>query len=87
MKSRRGVSILPAQVDVMFHEPHPGISGPAFLVVVANNVLVVGVRVLSEVSLDELSSLFSSEPEHHTSQCGGGGSAGTHLKKMWTRST
>ena len=47
----------------MFHEPHPGISGPAFLVVVADNVLVVGVRMLGEVTLDQVTGLFSREPE------------------------
>ena len=53
---------LPAQVDVMFHQPHASISGPAFLVVVAHNVLVVGVRVLCEVALDQLSRLLSCKP-------------------------
>ena len=53
---------LPAQVDVMFHQPHASISGPTLLVVVAHNVLIVGVRVLGEVALDQLSSLLSCKP-------------------------
>ncbi len=40
------------QVDIMLHEPHPGISWPALLIVVSYYVLVVGVRVLGQVSLD-----------------------------------
>ena len=52
------------QVDIMLHETHAGISWPALLVVVPHNVLVVGVRVLSEVSLDEVFGLLSSEAEH-----------------------
>jgi hypothetical protein len=35
-----------SQVDVVLHQSHPGVSGPALLVVVAHNVLIVGVRVL-----------------------------------------
>ena len=57
-----GTPSLPAQVDVMFHESHASISGPAFLVVVAHNVLIVGVRVLCEVALDQLPRLLCCEP-------------------------
>lgn len=52
------------QVDIMLHETHAGISWPALLVVVPHNVLVVGVRVLGEVPLDEVFGLLSSEAEH-----------------------
>ena len=38
-----------AQVKVMLHKPHASISWPALLVVVAHNVLIVGVRVLRQV--------------------------------------
>ena len=54
-----------AKVDVVFHEPHAGISWPTLLVAIADNVLIVGVGVLCEVSLDEISSLLCSEPEGH----------------------
>jgi hypothetical protein len=43
----------------MFHEPHPGIARPAFLVVVADNVLVVWIRMLCEVPLDKIAGFFS----------------------------
>ena len=34
------------KINVMLHEPHAGISGPAFPVVVAHNVFIIWVRVL-----------------------------------------
>lgn len=54
------------QVDVVFHQPHPGVTWPALLVVVAHNVLIVGVRVLREVPLNQISGLVSREPEKCT---------------------
>ena len=51
-----------SQVDVMLHQSHAGVTGPAFLVVVAHDVLVVGVRVLCQVSLDQISGLVCGEP-------------------------
>ena len=58
----------------MFHESHASISRPALLVVVANNILVVGVRMFGEVPLNELPSLLSCEPanRHRESRCQGG---------------
>lgn len=47
----------------MFHQPHPSISGPALLIVVAYNVLIVGVRVLSKVALDQIPGFISRKPE------------------------
>ena len=41
----------------MLHQPHPAVTRPALFVVVAHNVLVVGVGVLREVALDELAGL------------------------------
>ena len=52
------------QVDIVLHEPHASISGPALLVVVPHNVLVVGIRMLCEVALDEILGLLSCEAEH-----------------------
>lgn len=54
-----------AEVDVVLHEAHAGVAGPALLVVVADDVLVVGVRVLGEVALDELLGLVVREAEAH----------------------
>lgn len=54
------------QVDVMFHQPHAGVTWPALLVIVTHNVLIVGVRVLREVPLNQISGLVSREPEEHT---------------------
>ena len=53
----------PAQVDIMFHEPHASISRPTLLVIVADNVLVVWVWVLRQVSLDQVTSLLGCKPE------------------------
>ena len=46
----------------MFHQAHSGISGPALLVAVTYNVLVAGVWMLSEVTLDQVTGLFGREP-------------------------
>lgn len=46
----------------MLHEAHAGVSGPALLVIVANDVFVVGVRVLCQVTLDQVPSLICCEP-------------------------
>ena len=53
------------QVHVMFHEAHASISRPALSVVIANYVLIVRVRVLSQVALDQVPSLLCCEPEEH----------------------
>lgn len=50
----------------MLHQPHAGVTGPALLVVVAHDVLVVGVRVLGQVPLDQISGLVSREPSGAT---------------------
>ena len=50
------------QVYIMLHQPHSGIPGPALLVVVADNVLIVRIGVLCQISLDEVSSLLRREP-------------------------
>ena len=51
-----------SQVHIMFHQPHPGVTRPALLVVVPDNILVVGVRVHRQVPLDEVPCLFRCEP-------------------------
>lgn len=50
------------QVDIMFHEAHPSIPGPALLVVVAYDVLVVGIWVLCQVALNQVSCLICCKP-------------------------
>lgn len=42
------------EVDVVLDETHAAVAGPALLVVVPNQVLVVWVRVRAEVALDEV---------------------------------
>ena len=63
----------------MFHESHASISRPALLVVVADDVLVVGVRVLREVPLNELPSLLSREPANIQTEQVSGWQAGHGL--------
>lgn len=60
----------PAQVHVVLHETHAGITGPALLVVVTDNVLVVGVGVFGEVALDQVTSLLSGETKEHPETIG-----------------
>lgn len=45
----------------MLHQPHPGITRPALLIVVTHNVLVVGVRVLCQIPLNQVPGLISRE--------------------------
>ena len=52
-----------AEVDVVLHQTHASVARPAFLVVVADNVLVVGVGMLRQVALDQVASFFGREPE------------------------
>lgn len=46
----------------MLHQSHAGITWPALLVIIAHDVLVVGVRVLRQVPLDQISGFVSREP-------------------------
>lgn len=50
------------QVHIMFHEAHPSIPGPALLVVVAYDVLIVGIWMLCQVSLNQVSCLICCKP-------------------------
>lgn len=47
------------------HEAHALVAGPALPVVVPHHVLVVGVRVLREVPLDQVPGLLGVEAEEH----------------------
>jgi hypothetical protein len=49
----------------MFHETHSAVARPTLFVVVAYNVFVVGVRVLCEVALYEITGLLFGEAEDH----------------------
>eukprot|EP00123_Amoebidium_parasiticum_P018099 comp24100_c1_seq1/m.43516 comp24100_c1_seq1/g.43516 ORF comp24100_c1_seq1/g.43516 comp24100_c1_seq1/m.43516 type:complete len:578 (+) comp24100_c1_seq1:3557-5290(+) len=53
----------PAQVHVVLHQAHALVTWPALLVVVAHDVLVVGVGVLRQVLLDQVPALLGREPE------------------------
>ena len=47
----------------MLHQSHSAIFRPTFFVVITDDVLVVGIWVLSEVSLDEFSGFICCEFE------------------------
>lgn len=49
----------------MLHKSHSAVSRPTLLVVVANCVLVVRVRVLAQISLDELPRFLLGESINH----------------------
>jgi len=51
-----------SQIDIMLHQPHSCISWPTLLIVVTNNVFIVWVWMFCEVSLNQISCLFSSKP-------------------------
>ena len=49
----------------MLHESHAAISRPTLLVIVTDQVLIVGVWVLGQVSLNEVSRLVLRESEYN----------------------
>lgn len=51
-----------SQVDIMLHQSHAGITGPALLVVITHYVLIVGVWVLRQVPLNQIPGLVGREP-------------------------
>lgn len=51
-----------SQINVVLHQPHARVAGPALLVVVADNVLIVRVRMLRQVALDQIAGFFSGKP-------------------------
>lgn len=51
-----------SQVDIVLHQSHAGIAGPALLVVIAHYVLIVGIWVLRQVPLNQIPGLISREP-------------------------
>lgn len=52
-----------SQVDIVLHEAHPSIPRPALLIVVAYNVLVVGIWMLCQVPLNQVPCLICCKPE------------------------
>ena len=46
----------------MLHQSHAGITGPALLIVVTYDVLIVGVWVLCQIPLNQIPGLISREP-------------------------
>jgi len=57
-------NIINSQVDVMFHESHASIARPTLLVVVADDVFVVRVRMFGQVALDQVACFLRSESGH-----------------------
>mmetsp|Transcript_15271 Transcript_15271/g.46146 ORF Transcript_15271/g.46146 Transcript_15271/m.46146 type:complete len:374 (-) Transcript_15271:3477-4598(-) len=55
----------PPQVHVVLHETHACITRPALAVVVPHNVLIVGIRVLCQVPLDEILAVVRIEAQQH----------------------
>lgn len=51
--------------EVYLHETHSLIARPTLAVVVPDDVLIVGVRVLREVPLDQVPRFLSAESEEH----------------------
>ena len=72
----------PTEVYVVLHEAHAGVARPALAVVVADDVLVVGVRVLCEVTLDEVTGLLRCEPVREGGREEGGREGGREGRKL-----
>ena len=49
----------------MLHAPHSAIAGPAHLVGVADDILVVGIRILREEPLDQILGVLLAKAEDH----------------------
>lgn len=46
------------QIDIMLHQPHPAIFRPTLTVVVTHHIFIIGVRIFSEISFDQLPGLI-----------------------------
>jgi len=53
----------------MFHQSHASIAWPAFPVVVADDVLIVRVRMFRQVTLDQISCFLRREPAERNATC------------------
>ncbi len=53
------------KIDIVSHQSHSGISRPALLVSVADDILKVRIWLLGQESLDQILRLFSTESEEH----------------------
>ena len=42
-----------SKVDIMFHQSHPTIFRPTFSIVIPNYILVIWIRIFSQISLDK----------------------------------
>ena len=47
------------QIDVMFHEPHPGIPRPTFLIVVTHNIFIIWIGMLGQITLYQIPGFIS----------------------------
>ena len=54
-----------SQINIMLHESHSTVFWPASLIVVADNIFVIGIRVLGQESLYQFSGLISNKSEHN----------------------
>lgn len=65
--SRKSIFNLPkntsAQIDIMLHKSHPTIFRPAFAIIVANNIFIIGIWILSQISLNQFSGFITGELE------------------------
>lgn len=43
----------------MLHQSHASVTWPTLLVVIANNIFIVGIRVLSQVPLNQIPGIIS----------------------------
>lgn len=55
-----------AKINIVLHEPHASIPWPAFPVVVAHNVLIIWIRVLCQITLNQITCFISCKPEKKT---------------------
>jgi len=49
----------------MFHQPHSTVFRPALSIVISNNILVIWIRILSQIPLNQLSCLVFGEFEEY----------------------
>lgn len=54
-------TMMNSQIDIVFHQTHSSITRPTLLIVVTDDILIVGIRMFGQVSLNQIFSLVRCE--------------------------
>ena len=56
------IKVSHSQVHVVFHQSHSSVTRPTLPIIITHYVLIIGVRVLRQVALDEVTSFLCGKP-------------------------